>query len=135
MASSLVESMAGDFDPAEFHDEYREALQSLIEAKEGRAETVATPGEKTERTGQVVDLMSALRASVERAKSGRGAEQEERAATKTAAKKAPAAKAAAKKAPAKKTAAKKTAAKTPAAKTPAAKKTAAKKAAGSRRTA
>jgi DNA end-binding protein Ku len=131
MASSLVESMAGDFDPAEFHDEYREALQSLIEAKEGRAETVATPGEKTERTGQVVDLMSALRASVERAKSGRGAEQEEPAAAKTAAKKAPAAKAAAKKAPAKKTAAKKTAAK----KTPAAKKTAAKKAAGSRRTA
>jgi DNA end-binding protein Ku len=109
MASSLVESMAADFDPEEFHDEYREALQSLIDAKEGRAETVETPTEKVDRGGQVVDLMSALRASVERAKSGRGdaaagevdegpAAPRKAAAKKTPAKKAPAAKAPAKKA-------------------------------------
>jgi DNA end-binding protein Ku len=136
MASSLVESMAGDFEPAEFHDEYREALQQLIEAKEGRAETVATPGEKTERTGQVVDLMSALRASVERAKSGRGeaTEDTEPAPRKDAtAKKAPARKAA--KAPAKKSAAKKAATKKTAATKAPAEKAPAKKAAGSRRTA
>jgi DNA end-binding protein Ku len=134
MASSLVESMAADFEPDEFHDEYREALEALIEAKEGRAETVATPGEKAERTGQVVDLMSALRASVERAKSGRGEAAEEPAPRKkAAAKKAPARKAAAHKAPAKKTAAKKTTAEKTT-KT-AAKKAPAKKAAGSRRTA
>jgi DNA end-binding protein Ku len=113
MASSLVESMAADFEPEEFHDEYREALQSLIDAKEGRAETVETPTEKVDRGGQVVDLMSALRASVERAKSGRGdaaaGEVDEGPATprKAAAKKTPAKKAPAAKAPAKKTAAKK----------------------------
>ncbi|HEV7825150.1 MAG TPA: Ku protein [Mycobacteriales bacterium] len=143
MASSLVESMAADFDPNEFHDDYREALQSLIDAKEGRAETVETPVAKTERTGQVVDLMSALRASVERARSGRAPAEdtagEEPApakkttatkAGKTTAAKAPATKTAAKKTTATKTAAKKTAA----AKAPA-KKTTAKKAAGSRRSA
>jgi DNA end-binding protein Ku len=130
MASSLVESMAADFDPSEFHDEYREALQALIEAKEGRAETVETPAERPDRGGQVVDLMSALRASVERAKSGRGdaAATEEAAPRKTAAKKTAAQKVPAKKAPAKKTAAKATAKKTAAKKAPA-KKTAAKKAA------
>ena len=130
MASSLVESMAADFDPSEFHDEYREALQALIEAKEGRAETVETPAERPDRGGQVVDLMSALRASVERAKSGRGdaAATEEAAPRKTAAKKTAAQKTAAKKTPAKKTAAKATAKKTAAKKAPA-KKTAAKKAA------
>jgi DNA end-binding protein Ku len=135
MASSLIESMAADFDPTEFHDDYREALQSLIDTKEGRAETVETPVPKTERTGQVVDLMSALRASVERARSGREPAEEDAApAKKATARKAPAKKTAAKKttekAPAKKAAAEKTAAQ----KAPA-KKTAAKKTAGSRRSA
>jgi DNA end-binding protein Ku len=128
MASSLVESMAGDFDPNEFHDEYREALQALIETKEGRAETVETPGAKTERTGQVVDLMSALRASVERAKSGRGEEAaapaRKTAAKKTTAEKTPAKKTTAEKTPAKKAAAKKTTAKKTPAKKAAAKRTA-----------
>ena len=137
MASSLVESMATDFDPAEFHDSYREALQALIEAKEGRAETVETPVPKADRSGQVVDLMSALRASVERARSGRGpseeaAEDAPAPRKRAAATKAPAAKAAATKTPAKKTAgAKKTAAKSATGKT-AAKKTPTKKTASRR---
>jgi DNA end-binding protein Ku len=71
MAASLVESMAGDFEPGDYSDQYREALQAVIEAKEGRSETVEAPTAPTERTGQVVDLMSALRASVERARTGR----------------------------------------------------------------
>ena len=37
MASSLIDSMTVDFDPDEYHDRYREALQELVEAKiEGR---------------------------------------------------------------------------------------------------
>jgi DNA end-binding protein Ku len=146
MASSLVESMAADFEPEQFHDEYREALQSLIEAKEGRAETVETPTEKVDRGGQVVDLMSALRASVDRARSGRGdaadSGEADTADDARAAKKAPAKKTAAKKAPVTKAAPTKatrgtTAKKTPAKKastSAAAKKAPAKKAA-SRRTA
>ncbi len=71
MARSLVESMAGDFDPTQYTDDYREALQAVIDAKiEGR-EVVETE-EAQPNAGNVVDLMSALRASVEAAKQGRG---------------------------------------------------------------
>ncbi|GAA3648472.1 Ku protein [Nocardioides ginsengisoli] len=110
MAQMLIETLAGDFDPSEFEDDYADAVQAVVKAKiEGgevqRTETSAKTG------GEVVDLLAALQRSVEAAKSSRG-EGEAPAAKKTAAKKAaPAKKAAAKKAPAKKTAAKKTAAK------------------------
>ncbi|HEY3631468.1 MAG TPA: Ku protein [Jatrophihabitantaceae bacterium] len=106
MAESLVESLAGDFEPESFHDEYREALQQVIDAKvEGREVVDTVPA--TPDTGQVVDLMAALRASVEAAKKGRGesvsaSKAPAKKAAKAAAKKAPAKKAPAKKAPAKK---------------------------------
>ena len=112
MARSLVESMAGDFEPDEYTDNYREALEAVIEAKvEGRE--IVEPEEAQPTAGNVVDLMSALRASVDAAKKSRGETPAKKAATakkapaKSAAKKAPAKKAAAKKAPAKKAAAKK----------------------------
>jgi DNA end-binding protein Ku len=127
MAESLVASMAGHFDSEEFTDDYRAALQEVIDAKiEGRE--VVEPDEVQPSSGTVVDLMSALRASVEAAKKGRGetsAPAKKTAATKTAsasksaAKKAPAKKAAAKRAPAKKTAAKAPAKKAAARKAPA----------------
>jgi DNA end-binding protein Ku len=125
MARSLVESMAGDFDPEEYSDNYREALEAVIEAKvEGRE--IVEPEEAQPTAGNVVDLMSALRASVDAAKKNRG----EAPAKKTAAAKAPPKKSSAKKAPAKKTAGKKAAAKkSTAKKSTATKKTAAKKAA------
>jgi len=104
MAQSLIETMAGDFQPEQYTDNYREALQALIEAKIAGREVVA-PAETATDTGTVVDLMAALRASVEAAREGRG----EQAAP--AAKKTPAAKSTAKKAPPKKAAAGKTAAK------------------------
>jgi DNA end-binding protein Ku len=115
MAQSLIESMTADFDPEQYHDEYREALQEVVEAKiEGR-EVVEQPVQE-EDTGSVVDLMAALRASVAAAKKGRGeADEDEAPAKKAAAKKAPAKKAPAK-APAKKAAAKKAPAKKAAAK-------------------
>ena len=114
MAESLIESMTGEFDPDLYHDDYRQALEKVIEAKiEGR-EVVEQPVQE-EDTGSVVDLMAALRASVAAAKKGRGeADEEEQPAKKAPARKAPAKKAA--KAPAKKTAAKKAPAKKAAAK-------------------
>ncbi len=149
MAESLVESMSGDFEPDEYTDEYREALQSVIDAKvEGRE--VVEPEQEQPTAGSVVDLMTALRASVDAAKKRRGEDAPDvrekpakAAATTAPAKKAPAKKTAAKKAPAKKAAAKKTAAKAPAKKAPtktaaaktAASKTAAKKTAPARKTA
>jgi DNA end-binding protein Ku len=124
MARSLVESMSGEFDPEQFTDNYREALQAVIEAKvEGREIVETEDAQPT--AGNVVDLMSALRASVEAAKQGRSA-QVEAPAKKATAKKAPTKKTAAKKPAAKKTATKKAPAKKAAKKTTA-KKTAARK--------
>jgi DNA end-binding protein Ku len=111
MAESLIESMSADFDPEQYHDEYREALEQVIEAKVEGREVVEQPVQE-EDTGSVVDLMAALRASVAAAKKGRGEDDSGSAPAKKApAKKATAAakKAPAKKAPAKKAAAKKSA--------------------------
>jgi DNA end-binding protein Ku len=111
MARALLESMTGDFEPEQYSDEYRTALEAVIEAKVAGREVVEAE-EPQPAAGNVVDLMSALRASVEAAKKGRGepaAQPAEKAPAKKAAKKAAAAKKPAKKAPAKKAAAKKTA--------------------------
>src|SRR5437588_6324995 len=73
MAQSLIETMAGDFVPEQYSDNYREALQALIDAKVAGREVVA-PAEPATDTGTVVDLMAALRASVDAARQGRGAD-------------------------------------------------------------
>lgn len=71
MAASLIDSMTGDFDPSTFTDDYREALQEVIDAKvEGRE--VEAPAE-AEEAPAAIDLMAALRASVERAQAARQA--------------------------------------------------------------
>jgi DNA end-binding protein Ku len=113
MAEALIGSMTGEFDPSEFTDDYREAMTALLEAKQSGGEVQQVP-EVEDTGGAVVDLMSALRASVERARGGAAADDgtadEKPAAKKAPAKKAPAKKAAAEKstaAPAKKAAAKK----------------------------
>jgi DNA end-binding protein Ku len=104
MASSLIDSMAADFKPEEYTDDYRAALQQVIDAKVSGKEIVAPP-EMEEAPSGAIDLMAALRASVERAKAARagGAEPAEHAPVAptpiTAAKSA--AKAAKKAAPAK----------------------------------
>src|SRR6185437_2843208 len=62
MASSLIDSMTVDFDPDEYHDRYREALQELVEAKvEGREVLQPQPEEDT---GEPTSLADALRASL-----------------------------------------------------------------------
>ncbi len=131
MARQLLDSMAGDFDPDLFTDDYRAALESVIEAKaEGRE--VVEAEEPQPNAGNVVDLMSALRASVDAAKKGRGeagsAPPKQATATNTTAKKATAKKATAKKATAKKATAKKATAKKATAKKATAKKATAKQA-------
>jgi len=78
MASSLIDSMAGSFKADEFTDNYRAALQEVIDAKvEGRE--IVQPEESEEAPAAAVDLMAALKASVERAKKARGEAPEARA--------------------------------------------------------
>jgi DNA end-binding protein Ku len=142
LADALMETL-GELDLEELHDEYREALEALVDAKE-TGEPLPV-GEPAPRAGKVVDLMSVLENSVQAARQSRGEDAGDAevhqlrggtGARKQSGAKASSGKAAAKKATktgaqksaAKKTTAKKTTAKTAAKKT-AAKKTAAKKSA------
>ncbi|MBD0290371.1 MAG: Ku protein [Thermoleophilia bacterium] len=69
MAVQLVESLAGDYDPAEFRNEYREELRAMLEAKLA-GEEITRPEPVT--PVPVVDLMEALKASVAQAQAARG---------------------------------------------------------------
>jgi DNA end-binding protein Ku len=110
MASSLIDSMTGEFEPDVFTDDYRAALQEIIDAKvEGRE--VVQPEEVEEAPAAAVDLMAALRASVDRARAARGEEPSAGARQPTPISSARSAKKTAKAAPAEKKAAEKTAAK------------------------
>lgn len=81
MALQLVEGMASGFDPAQYEDEYREALEKVINAKiEG--EPVAAPERKEEK---VVDLMEALRRSLQATRKERPARPGRRARPRAAA--------------------------------------------------
>ncbi|WP_406829494.1 Ku protein [Pedococcus sp. KACC 23699] len=100
MADLLIEQLAGDYEPDEYEDDYATALQSLVKAKVEGGEVQVTEESKDE-SGEVVDLLAALKRSVDKAKAARG---ESTAADEPAAKKT-----AAKKTATKKTAAKKTA--------------------------
>jgi DNA end-binding protein Ku len=76
MAETLVDAMATKFDPSEYKDDYKEAVEDIVKAKVEGEEIIEAPEEEAEAT--VADLMDALRASVERAK------KEERAPRKAA---------------------------------------------------
>jgi DNA end-binding protein Ku len=87
MAKQLIESLTSDFEPAKYHDEYREELLNLLEQKAEGKEVVSAPSEEPKPT-KAPDLMAALEESLaavkgEEAKgNGKGTRS---AATKTAA--------------------------------------------------
>ncbi|MCA5923232.1 non-homologous end joining protein Ku [Curtobacterium oceanosedimentum] len=145
MSSSLVESMSTDFDPDRYTDSYQEELQQLIDAKLEAGDDIDTEktfGEQDDEDddagGDVLDLMAALRASVDKKRSGGTGSRSSSSSRSSSGsgssgsgssgsgRKAPAKKAADDAAP-KETPAKKASAKKPAAKKAPAKKPAAKK--------
>ena len=135
MAQSLIESLASDFEPDAFEDEYATALSEMVDAKLEGAPPIPAAEVDSGASTEVVDLLTALQRSVEKARASRGEDTDAPApavtAARTAAKKAPATKAPAAKAPAAKAPAAKAPAKTASAKTAEkapAKATAAKKA-------
>jgi DNA end-binding protein Ku len=71
MAKMLVETLAGDFEPGEYEDDYREAVEALVKAKIEGGEVKQAPQAK-KSSGEVVDLLAALQRSVDAAKSARG---------------------------------------------------------------
>jgi len=78
MSAALVDSMASDLEPDQFTDDYQEQLRQLIEAKLDKGESLDTeetfgaPAEAGE--GEVIDLMEALKRSIEKKRGGGPAE-------------------------------------------------------------
>jgi DNA end-binding protein Ku len=68
MAQQLIASLATDFEPAKYHDEYREKVLDLVERKAQGEEIAVQP--EAERPTKVPDLMAALEASLAAVKSG-----------------------------------------------------------------
>src|SRR5437763_1243210 len=69
MAKALVNSLAAEWDPAKYADQYRENLMRIIQGKlKGKDVTLEAPEEP--RQAEVVDLMERLRRSL--AQSGEG---------------------------------------------------------------
>lgn len=106
LAETLIEKKTGSFDPKEFHDRYVDALRNLIERKKkakGRKIIEEEGDEKPARGSNVVDLMAALKKSLEKpgaaADSGSKKPATKKSPAKTPAPRATSRSAAAKKAP------------------------------------
>lgn len=89
LSASLVDSYSADFDPESFVDEYQKELRTLIDAKIEAGDTFdvsetfgETDGDGDAKSGEVIDLMEALRASVARTKAARSESSDEKASTK-----------------------------------------------------
>jgi DNA end-binding protein Ku len=85
MAKALIESLADSFDPSRYKDEYREAVMRVVQAKID-GEVIEAPA--APQAAKVMDLMEALRQSVEQAKKGRARAREAPAEAKRARRKA-----------------------------------------------
>jgi DNA end-binding protein Ku len=82
LAQLLIEQQASDkFDPSQYTDEVRSRIEAAVQKKVEGQEITAT--EEPEKGGQVIDLMEALRASLEK-KPARKAQAEKPAAKKAA---------------------------------------------------
>jgi DNA end-binding protein Ku len=89
MAEQLIESLSTDFEPKDYHDEYREQLLALIERKAEGKEIVASEAEAPKAT-KAPDLMAALEESIAAVQGSKGKKPAKKAAKKAKAKKAPA---------------------------------------------
>ena len=71
MANMLVESLAGDYVPDDYEDDYKQAVDALVNAKLEGGDVREAPAAQ-DSSGEVLDLLAALQRSVERAKVARG---------------------------------------------------------------
>jgi DNA end-binding protein Ku len=85
LARQVIESLSGDFDAADLQSDYRRDLRTLLEAKLAGEEVTAPPAPADE--APVIDLMEALRRSVEEAQGAKGDGAKKPASKKPASKK------------------------------------------------
>ncbi len=78
MAKLLIDQLVGTFDPAAYADTYREALMEVVNAKLAGVE-IPESEDTSAPVGDVVDLMAALKASVEAARKRREQAQQAKA--------------------------------------------------------
>jgi len=83
LSSALVDSFAADFTPGDYTDEYQAQLRRLIEEKLDKGDAIDTDAtfgatDEEEGGGEVLDLMEALRRSVDRSRSGSGSDSGEK---------------------------------------------------------
>ena len=70
LAGQIIDALADSFDPARYHDDYRDSVRALIDSKvEGREYVMPPP---VEEEGKVIDLMAALEKSLARAREQKG---------------------------------------------------------------
>ena len=67
LGASLIENMSDGFNPEKYRDKYRERVQAILDEKsKGQEITIVAP--EAPRHGQLIDLMQALKQSIEKAK-------------------------------------------------------------------
>ncbi|ADL06160.1 Ku protein [Lacrimispora saccharolytica] len=69
MAITMIDSMTATFDPSIYHDEYQERLRQAIESKIAGKEIVSAD---TEKQNNIIDLMEAMKKTVEMTRSNKG---------------------------------------------------------------
>jgi DNA end-binding protein Ku len=79
LASHIVETKSGHFNPEEFEDHYEDALKELLKKKQA-GEKIEVPRERA--PAKVINLMDALRRSVEAERGGGGEHKKRPAAPK-----------------------------------------------------
>jgi DNA end-binding protein Ku len=75
LARTLIESLAGPFEPEKYRDTYREKLEALIATKV-QGQSAVSPAAKTQSPARVADLMEALNQSLANLKKPAGSEQQ-----------------------------------------------------------
>ncbi len=66
LATALIDKRTAKFEPGKFHDRYEDALRALIDAKRGKHVAEVEDTEPTPKASNVIDLMAALKASIEK---------------------------------------------------------------------
>jgi DNA end-binding protein Ku len=79
MAKALIETLIGEFRPEQYHDTYRENLEKLIAAK-AKGKQIGPVAEP--KAPKVVDIMEALRKSLEQSKDAKGKQAPEKKTAK-----------------------------------------------------
>jgi DNA end-binding protein Ku len=72
LGANLIEQMADEFDPGKYHDEYRIRVLAMLENK-SKGQEIRVTSAPEPRRGQVIDLMQALKQSMEQARPTRKA--------------------------------------------------------------